>query len=240
MTRGVGVTTGLQDLLPAWSALPVALLTTLGDVVVLGLVLATAYLLSEDDREEVVIVGLLLVAGSGIYKGLKVFFAAGRPETRLRPPADAPETVASIYDLLVSTGSYGFPSGHATGATIVYLGLAVALSVGTRRQRFGVAGVLVALVATTRVALGAHFLVDVVAGFVLGSVLVGGVFASPAWSPLDRVTTTFGVAIVGTLWFVVASGAEPRALALFAVTLVAFAGWQTFRPDLTQPVAQFR
>jgi len=240
MMRGVGVSTGVQELLPAWSALVIAMLTTLGDVVVLGLVLTGVYLFRETDREGVVIVGLLLVAGSGFYKGLKALFAVERPETRLRPPDETPELLGSGYDLLVSASSFGFPSGHATSATIVYLGLAVVLSVGTRRQRFGVAGFLVALVATTRVALGVHFLVDVIVGIVFGIVLLGVVFFSFEWSPLDRVTTTFCVALVGTLWFVLASTAEPMAVALFGGTLVAFAGWQTFRPDLSQPVGQFR
>lgn len=229
MTRGVGVTSGLQDLLPTWSAPIIALLTTLGDAVVLGTVLVVAFLFRKTDREDIVVVGLLFVAGSGLYEGLKAFFAASRPEQRLRPGEGVPDVVISGYDILVSTGGFGFPSGHATGATIVYLGLAFAISAGTRRKRLGLAGVVIAIVATSRLALGAHYLVDVIAGFLLGTTLVLGGFALCDRLPIANVSTAFGIAIAGTIFFVVMAAGQPKAVALCAGTLVAAAVWYRLR-----------
>ncbi|HEY0001297.1 MAG TPA: phosphatase PAP2 family protein [Actinoplanes sp.] len=70
-----------------------------------------------------------------------------------------------------------FPSGHTLGATIVYGMLTlVFLSMAKGRWRgwlIGVAAVLVVVVGLTRVALGVHFLSDVLAGWCLGVAWIG-------------------------------------------------------------------
>ena len=73
-----------------------------------------------------------------------------------------------------------FPSGHAM-TSIVALGLLVLLVPGLRVVAAAVGGLAVALVGFSRLALGVHYLTDVVGGWLLGAAwLVGidGVFMS--------------------------------------------------------------
>lgn len=63
-------------------------------------------------------------------------------------------------------GGYGFPSGHALGSTVAYG--AIALSIRSRAAAL-TAGTIVAIVATSRVAMGVHYPIDVVAGIALGA-----------------------------------------------------------------------
>ena len=69
--------------------------------------------------------------------------------------------------------SFGFPSGHASGAVALWGGLAV---VFRKRALAWLAPFLVALVAFTRLYLGVHFLADV-----LGGILLGGLVLFAAW-----------------------------------------------------------
>lgn len=77
-----------------------------------------------------------------------------------------------VDNLYAGVEQYSFPSGHATLSTVVLAFLAFLLSRGQRRTlRFGVAvtvGVYVALVAFSRLYLGAHWLSDVLGGMSLG------------------------------------------------------------------------
>ncbi|HEU4776906.1 MAG TPA: phosphatase PAP2 family protein [Telluria sp.] len=83
---------------------------------------------------------------------------------RARPHFDAP---------LVSLASFSFPSGHTSGATVLYGMLAAWLVCHCRAkalQALIVAAALwmIALVALSRVYLGAHYLSDVLAGMAVG------------------------------------------------------------------------
>jgi membrane-associated phospholipid phosphatase len=69
--------------------------------------------------------------------------------------------------------SFGFPSGHASGAVATWGGLAV---VFRRRWLAWLAPLFVALVAFTRLYLGVHFLADV-----LGGIFLGGLVLFAAW-----------------------------------------------------------
>lgn len=70
--------------------------------------------------------------------------------------------------------SFGFPSGHASGAVAMWGGLAV---VFRERWLAWLAPFLAALVALTRLYLGVHFLADVV-----GGALLGGLVLFAAWT----------------------------------------------------------
>jgi undecaprenyl-diphosphatase len=87
---------------------------------------------------------------------------------RSRPELDEP---------FVQLATYSFPSGHALAATATYGALAIVLaaSMQTRRGRVllaGALGALVFLVATSRVVLGFHYLLDVTSGVVGGIALL--------------------------------------------------------------------
>jgi len=76
------------------------------------------------------------------------------------------------YDQLVGASGLSFPSGHATNAAATFA--ALALLVGRRRSPnaravlAGAAAGITALVASTRVLLGVHWVTDVLAGAALG------------------------------------------------------------------------
>jgi membrane-associated phospholipid phosphatase len=69
--------------------------------------------------------------------------------------------------------SFGFPSGHASGAVAMWGGLAV---IFRKRALAWLAPFLVALIVFTRLYLGVHFLADV-----LGGLLLGGLILLAAW-----------------------------------------------------------
>lgn len=100
----------------------------------------------------------LAIAGSGIaVNALKIVFGRGRPRTYDLEGAfgAAPFTVSSDYA--------SFPSGHATTA----FAFAAVLALGLPRLRTGLFA-LAALVAMSRVVVGAHYPSDVLAGAALG------------------------------------------------------------------------
>jgi undecaprenyl-diphosphatase len=78
----------------------------------------------------------------------------------------------SLVDPVATASGASFPSGHVMGATVVYGALLlVFLPYVARRRRVAVvvgAGALVAAIGFSRLALGVHFITDVVGGFVLG------------------------------------------------------------------------
>jgi undecaprenyl-diphosphatase len=87
---------------------------------------------------------------------------------RIRPAVDVP---------VASAPGNSFPSGHALGATVAYGALLlIFLPVASRRLRalaIWVFAAIVVLVGFTRVALGVHYVSDVVAGWLLGLAWLG-------------------------------------------------------------------
>lgn len=152
-----------------------ALLTQLGDAWFLYLGLALLYWLADDRLAAnprrvgatVVAVGLGALA---VTVGFKSLFAFPRPPGagEATAPLWLPELLHSVYVNTATGDGFGFPSGHAIGATMVYGALATFLDVGTRRTRRRVAAVLIGVVALTRIALGVHYLADVVVGVAAG------------------------------------------------------------------------
>ena len=117
---------------------------------------------------------LVLVLPGGMLTNvlLKHIFQRGRP---------------ALDEPLQSLASYSFPSGHVTGATLFYGLLAAYLAARTpdiakRLKLFTAAFLMVVLVGTTRIYLGAHYFSDVVAAAAWGTawIVLCGV-AADAW-----------------------------------------------------------
>lgn len=122
--------------------------------------------------------------------------------------------------------SFGFPSGHASGAVALWGGLAV---IFRKRALAWLAFFFVALVAFTRLYLGVHFLADV-----LGGALLGGLVLFTSWRLVgsDRGRERFfaaararlGAALPGALYFFFLI-LLPALLALFSLFNAMFAGF---------------
>lgn len=139
----------------------------------LGLVsvLAAVYVLRHGRRR----LALFLVT-TGVVGGL-VDTAVKNLVNRPRPVFDNP--VAHAY-------GKSFPSGHTMSSTIVYGALLLVFlpAVPRRGRRYAVAGtvMLVLAIAASRIALGVHFLSDVLGGLILGLAwLAASVAAFQVW-----------------------------------------------------------
>ena len=226
MSRGIGEFDLVQETIPEWLAVVIALLTQLGAVWFLVLVLIVLYWFDTADRDGIAAVAGVTLAGMGLYKGLKEVFGLPRPEEPLLDPTLLPWLVQPLYEATATAGGYGFPSGHAVNTTVVYFGLASVLSVGSRRLRYGVAASLVSLVCFTRVALGVHYVVDVVVGVAIGLTLLFVARALLRREFADRATITFALGIGFSAFYLVTSDRSPVAVVLLAGSLGAFGGWQ--------------
>jgi len=225
MSRGIGELEAVHGLLPDWTALPAALLTQLGDGWFLAALLGALYWLYAPRRDAVAAVAGVWFVGVGLYGGLKELFALPRPDRALADPELFPSTARTVYELTAAAGGYGFPSGHAVNATVVYLGLAAVLPAASRRARFVAAAALAATVSLTRVALGVHYLVDVVAGAGLGVALLLLAGVVRRRQAADAPTLAFGAGAVSGVFFLASGGGE-EAVLLLAVSLGALAGRQ--------------
>lgn len=227
MSRGFGEVELLQELLPGWAVAVAGALTQLGDSWFLLVLMAAVFVFAEEYRVDMV--ALLGVASGavGLYRGLKHLFALPRPAISPLDTDGLHPVTEFILELTATPVSYGFPSGHATGAAVVYLGLASILAVGSRRKRFAAAAGVIALVATTRLVLGVHYLVDVVAGAALGATFVALVLLVPrTFVPEYRVQIAYAVALPLSGFYILTSDASLESLLLLGGTLAVLAGWK--------------
>jgi undecaprenyl-diphosphatase len=118
------------------------------------------------------LIALVLTMGGGSLLNLllKHFFH------RQRPVVENP---------IVTLESFGFPSGHTMGATLLYglLALIAARFITRLEWRvvvFVAASLIVALIGLTRIYLGAHFLTDV-----LGAITIGIAWLTFCWTTTE-------------------------------------------------------
>lgn len=144
----------------AYADLAVAV-THLGGPTAITIIVAVLFWVGP--RRESALVAGYTVAGLGLLMILKALFDMPRP----------PE---SVHLVEFDEDPYGFPSGHAFVATVVYGGLLVAYD--RLREPAAVAGVvsLVVLISYTRLVLGYHYLSDVIVGAIVGAAFLAILF----------------------------------------------------------------
>ncbi|QPV61454.1 phosphatase PAP2 family protein [Halosimplex litoreum] len=188
--RGVGVTEAIHEL-AAWPVVLVfGLVTQLGDgwfLFVLGgalLVAGEEFPVLGVDRRRAVFVLALALTYVAVVGALKGYFGLDRPPGATEPPALVrspalswvPGALSALLERATTAEGPGFPSGHALGTTMVWGGLALVVDRGTARQRAAGAVAIIGLVSLSRLVLGVHYLVDVVAGVAVGLVLLGALY----------------------------------------------------------------
>lgn len=151
-----------------------AVLTQLADVWFVFLLLTAGYWFAPRLAANPRAVGATLVAVAvgalAVSLGAKALFGYPRPPGAgaASAPAWLPAALADTFRTAATGDGFGFPSGHALAATAVYGGLATFLDVWTPRTRRLVAAGVIAVVASTRLILGVHYLGDVLGGIALG------------------------------------------------------------------------
>jgi membrane-associated phospholipid phosphatase len=206
MSRGLGEL-DVVGALPDAAVVAAAVLTQLGDVWFLFGLVGLVYWFGEslpgpvalDRRRAASLVGLG-VGANALVTTLKVWLARQRPPGAATAPTieALPPLLAPLFETAATGTGFGFPSGHAVGTAVVYGGLA--LLVGSRRA-YASAAAVVAVVAATRVVLGVHYLVDVVAGVTVGAAYLAAVHYSavPGDAPDRALSAAVLVALLGPL-----------------------------------------
>ncbi|WP_435551623.1 phosphatase PAP2 family protein [Natrinema sp. CGMCC1.2065] len=188
----------IRGVVPNEYAELVVFVTELGGTTALMVLLAVLFWCVDRRRSALVI--SYAVAGLALLLSLKALFALPRPPADVMP-----------IPLEGEREGYGFPSGHAFAAAVVYGGLVSAYDRAGDPRALAAAAALVALVSLSRVVLGVHYLGDVIVGAALGVAFVAA---------MDRVTRgdpTIGFAIALALSapaFVIAGGREDALLGL--------------------------
>lgn len=126
----------------------------------IGVVLGLAVIFLVWKRSWLALVTLVVAVPGGMWLNELVKILVQRP----RP---------YLTGAFVDWSGYSFASGHTIGATLLYGQLALFLVPAIRnrlwkRCTIGVAGLTIGLVGFSRIALGAHYLTDVIAAIVFG------------------------------------------------------------------------
>ncbi|TYT62137.1 phosphatase PAP2 family protein [Natrialba swarupiae] len=224
MNRSLGVTELIRRLLPEWTVPLFELTAVLGDELLvvavllgIGVVDVGRSIRSDDDRllsaDVATLLGIVL-GGLALTLALKTALDFSRPPASMQA---------------VPRDSAGFPSGHTMAATILWGALAAWIDRGTPRVRLLAAAIVVSLVGVSRLALGVHYLVDV-----LASVGVGAGYLLVATRIADgEPTRAFaGATVLGGAALLITAGSTDGWLA-FVGCVGAAAGWWTIsRPSV--------
>lgn len=125
----------------------------------------------------VLLVGLLLGWRDGLYL-LLITVVQGLTNAGIKLGIGRPRPIDELVDVVVPAHGFSFPSGHVMFYTVffgflLFLALTRAPSVLARWLLAIPLAALIALVGPSRIVLGAHWLSDVVAAYLLGIVLLG-------------------------------------------------------------------
>jgi len=202
--RGVGVTQALERLLAPWMRELFTLITQLGDAWFLFAAVAFVYWFGNRRRGAFALSAIL--GALALTLALKGLFALPRPPVELQ---------------VGHASGYGFPSGHAIGATVLWGLLALVLERGSHRWRAVGAGAVVAVVATSRLVIGVHYVADVAIGIGIGLAYLAVLLYVTEWNP----TRGFVVAAGLTLAAVATNGLTPDSVAAVAGVTGATVTW---------------
>ncbi len=129
-------------------------------------------------------------AGLVVVRGLKYWVDAPRPQLLLPPEA--------IHVAGVELTSYSFPSGHTATAFAVAAAMLWTLPASLRARWMAPALVCAALVGVSRIGVGAHWPVDVLAGAAIGWLCgVSGALWSNYWRFWQRRAGLVVLALLG-------------------------------------------
>lgn len=218
MTRDLGVTRAVQEWLPAWTLDAFVGVSLLGDLLVIVPALGLLYLadvgrsVARGDTDGPLCSDRTAFLVAAIFGGLALVVLLEALIGLGRPPEEWH---------VVEPSEYGFPSGHTMAATVFWGALAWWSTVGTRPRRVAVASLLVGLVGLSRLALGVHYLIDVVAAVAVGVVYLALIGRIGRVHP-DR---AFAVAVTIAVAAVVVTGGSGRAAMALVGTAGAGAGW---------------
>ena len=146
----------------------VSFMTMFGEELIMIAVLGFLYWCY--DKQFGKFVGTNILVGGVVNPMFKNMFFRRRPYfdhagIDILKPVDAS---ADIYD--ISAQGYSFPSGHSTNATILYSSLAMYKK--KNKVLLVIAFVVPFLVGVSRVMLGAHYVTDVLGGWLLGAAVM--------------------------------------------------------------------
>ena len=218
MSRGVGITEFIREFAPEGFNAVGRLLALPGDIEIAALVIAVIF--AAGVRQQVRTgkgdrlcskrtIALIAVVFGGLSLAIVLKGAFGLP----RPPVELQATPRS--------GS-GFPSGHTMTATVLWGALALWGRIWTRRGRWTMAAVLVSVVGFSRLALGVHYLVDV-----LASVAFALAYLYAMWTAVRAdAMRAFAIAMVLSVLAAVFSGGSTDGILALVGTVGFFIGWR--------------
>lgn len=211
----------LVDLVPAWVAIVLAILSYLGSAVVLLPLLIGWYLLRPTTRT---------LAWFGYFLAAVALRAFAKRLNDIERPAATPDLDPALFPWLieqlyvhsVDIDTTGFPSGHMIAGIVFWGLLAKDLQFSTSVNRWSGAIGVILLIAITRILLGAHWIEDVVAGAILGLLLLTIIFHGRRRFH-NEVEFSFGLAFLIAAVDVILVGSLSSQVVL-PVTLGAFIG----------------
>ena len=222
-----------RDAFPEWTAFLFAVLSYFGSVWFLAPAVVLAYWFCDRYRFAPWI-GITM-GGYALMIGVKSIFGVPRPGVGPAvSPAELPTVVGLIYAQLVEVETSSFPSGHALAAVVIWGMIALESDRGTFRTRVAVAGIIVTLVAFSRVTVGVHYPIDVVVGLAVGLTYLFGALLLVDWGTdaHERGTIAFTLAAVLALASFLLSG-DAKAAALVGGAFGSLLAWRRLTPPRT-------
>ncbi|WP_250872394.1 phosphatase PAP2 family protein [Halomarina rubra] len=227
--RSLGVTETLARLFDGAGEVVLAMVTQLGDVWLLFVLAGSVYVaytgvLAESRRQQGAFVLALPLVYLALVTAMKGAFELPRPPRAGVAPQLPwlPSVLVPLFENTATATGYGFPSGHAIGTTLVWGGVALVADRWSRWVRAAGVVLVVSLVAFSRLALGVHYLVDVVAGAAIGALVLGAVYLLS-----ERATEPGRVFVVAVVLAVlgVATQQSVDSVLVLGGTLGALGGW---------------